>query len=452
MASDAPRVLVVEDDAFQREALEGVLSDAGFEVLGADDVASAQQAFTAAPDALVTDFHLPDGTGLDVIRASRGLAHPPAALLVTAYGTISLAVGAMREGAIDVQVKPVDPAALVATLRRALHTRSLELENAVLRERLGREDVAGFVAASPALRTLLGQVARVAPSRATVLVTGESGTGKEMIASLVHRQGGAPDAPFVAVNCAALPESLLEAELFGHARGAFTGAHQERAGRFEEARGGTLFLDEIGEVPLAVQAKLLRALEAREIVRLGENRPRSVEFRLVAATNVDLEAEVAAGRFREDLYYRLAVVRLHVPPLRERPEDVRPLVARFLRDSAARNGVEVRALSDEALAKLVTYPFPGNVRQLKNIVESALLMAPGPRIEAEDLALPRPRAQALPEGTLVEMLDETERRLIRQALAACDGVTAAAAERLGIPDRTLRHKIRRLGVRDPGND
>ncbi|MCA9313951.1 MAG: sigma-54-dependent Fis family transcriptional regulator [Planctomycetes bacterium] len=452
MASEGPRVLVVEDDAFQREALAGVLGDAGFDVVAAEDVASATRALQTEPDALVTDFHLPDGTGLDVIRESRALAVRPAALLVTAYGTISLAVDAMREGAMDVQVKPVDPAALVATLRRALRTRALELENAVLRERLARDDGSGFVAASPALRTLLGQVARVAPSRATVLVTGESGTGKEMIAALLHRQGGTPDAPLVAVNCAALPESLLEAELFGHARGAFTGAHQERAGRFEEARGGTLFLDEIGEVPLAVQAKLLRALEAREIVRLGENRPRPVDFRLVAATNVDLEAEVAAGRFREDLYYRLAVIRLHVPPLRQRPEDVRPLVARFLKDSAERNGVPVRALSEAALERLVAYPFPGNVRQLRNVVESALLMAPGARIEAEDLALPSPRADALPEGTLVEILEETERRLIRQALAACDGVTAAAAERLGIPDRTLRHKIQRLGLRGSGND
>jgi two-component system response regulator HydG len=303
------------------------------------------------------------------------------------------------------------------------------------------------------MRRILQEVRRIAGTRATVLITGESGTGKEMIANLLHSKGPNPKAPFVAVNCAALPESLLEAELFGHVKGAFTGATQDRAGRFEEAEGGSLFLDEIGEIPASVQVKLLRVLQEREIVRVGENRPRSVSFRLIAATNVDLEAEVAARRFREDLYYRLNVVRMHLPPLRERPEDIRPLATRFVRECAEQNGVPPRPVSDAAMQTLTAYPLPGNVRQLHNIIERALLVATGTAIEATDLALRAPgqSPDELGDGSLPELLEATERRLITRALAEADGVTAVAARRLGIPDRTLRYKIGRLGLR-PGND
>ena len=448
-ATDQPSVLVVEDDTHQREALVGLLSDAGFTATGAATVAEARDACANRPDAIITDYHLPDGTGLDVIKLAREQLSPPATLLVTAYGTIPLAVEAVREGAVDVQVKPIDPSALLATLRRSLRTRDLERENVRLREQLGeRFDFPEFVAESPAMRRVLQQVRRVAGSKASVLITGASGTGKEMVAQALHTQGPDASAPFVAVNCAALPESLLESELFGHAKGAFTGATQDRLGRFEEAREGTLFLDEIGEVPLPIQVKLLRVLQEREVVRLGENQPRPTDFRLVAATNVDLEGEVASGRFREDLFYRLNVVRIHIPPLCERPEDIRPLAARFVKECASANGVPPRPLSDAALSTLITHPLPGNVRQLRNVIEGALLVSTEPHIQPGDLSL-GPRAVDLAGArTLPEVLEATERRLIRDALRAADGATAAAAQALGIPVRTLRHKVQKFGLRD----
>ncbi len=452
------RVLVVEDDVHQREALVGFLGDSGYEVAAASDVDAAKHELRASSfDAVVTDFNLPGGTGLHVIQAAQELAHAPATLLVTAYGTIPLAVDAMRAGAVDVQVKPVDPQALLATLERALHTRALENENIDLRDRLNeRFDFPEFVAESEAMRPVLRAIRQVAATRASVLITGESGTGKEMVAKLLHTQGKQPEAPFVAVHCAALPESLLESELFGHARGAFTGASADRTGRFEQAHGGTLFLDEVGEFPASVQVKLLRALQEREIVRVGENEPRSVSFRLIAATNVDLEREVAEGRFREDLYYRLNVVRIALPPLRERPEDIRPFVTRFIHECAASNDVPPKPMSEEALKALIACEFPGNVRQLRNVVEGALLVASGPEIQPHDLSLRTPTSLPsdvnLDGQTLREALERVERRLIRRALAAAEGVTARTADVLGIPDRTLRYKIRKLGIREEGND
>ena len=445
-------VLVVEDDPQQAAALGGLLESDGFDVTVSADAASAIAELSRRRfSALITDYDLPSGSGLDVIRVAHQQARRPAAILVTAYGTIPLAVEAMREGAVDVQVKPVDPAALLATLRRAIKTRDLETENATLRVRLADAfRLGGMIGESPAMRAVLEQVRRVAATQATVLITGESGTGKELVANLLHENGTDAAAPFVAVNCAALPESLLESELFGHLRGAFTGAMQDRAGRFEEAEGGTLFLDEIGEIPHSVQVRLLRVLQEREVIRLGENVARPVSFRLVSATNVDLERCVEDGQFREDLYYRLNVVRIAVPPLRERPEDIRPLALKFIHDAAERNGVRARPLSSGALDALVAYPFPGNVRQLQNVVEGALLVAGRDQVEVSDLSLPLPRngqGEPSPEAPLPVVLDETERRLIRAALVRSDGVVSKAADVLGIPQRTLRYKMRRLGLR-----
>jgi DNA-binding NtrC family response regulator len=452
--------LIVEDEATQRTFLAAFLAGKGYTVTPAAGVEEARRALGQRSfDAVVTDLQMPDGSGLDVLRAAREADPEVGVVLVTAYGTVPVAVEAMRGGAFDVLLKPVDPDALLEILRRAARHRALLRENAMLRERL-REEMRfpEVVAESPAMARVLDVVRRVAPTTATVLVTGESGTGKERIANLLHEHGPTPEGPFVPVNCAALSESLLESELFGHAKGAFTGALRERRGRFEEADGGTLFLDEIGDVPPAVQVRLLRALQEREVVRVGENRPRKVNVRVVAATHRDLEAEVRAGRFREDLYYRVHVVRVHVPPLRERPEDVAPLAERFARKASAAHGRERVRLSPEVLDALRAYPFPGNVRELQNVVEGSVLLATGPVLRPEDLpdhvllrgdaraAAAEADAASLPLEAAVEAL---ERRLIHAALARAGGVQTRAAQQLGIDERVLRYKMKALGISRP---
>ncbi|MFM8385945.1 MAG: sigma-54-dependent transcriptional regulator [Planctomycetia bacterium] len=448
----AVRVLVVEDDRDQREALVALLADPSREVRAAASLRQAGDVLSAwPPDAIVTDYHLPDGQGLSLLEAGRRLPEPPALLLVTAFGTVSLAVEALRRGAVDVQVKPVDPEALLATLARALKTRALEQENRALSARLAAQPApAGVVAESEAMKQVLAIARRVAPSKVNVLVTGESGTGKEVVAQLLHREGARPDGPFVALNCAALPEGVLESELFGHVRGAFTGAVRDHRGVFEQAQGGTLFLDEIGEIPASVQVRLLRVLEQRTVTRVGEGKERTVDFRLVAATNRDLAKDVAAGRFREDLLYRLEVMRIHLPPLRERPADIAPLARHLLAEAARENGLRLVPLSEEALAALARQPWPGNVRQLRNVVASALIRTAGRAIEAGDLAV-APAGEAagvLPaEGVdLAAALEAFERGWIVKALAATLGSVPQAAERLRLPERTLRYRMEKLGV------
>ncbi|MFM8979254.1 MAG: sigma-54-dependent transcriptional regulator [Planctomycetia bacterium] len=448
------RVLVVEDDRDQREALAALLADAGREVRAAATLRQAHDLLAAwPPDAVVTDYHLPDGQGLALLEAGRALPEPPALVLVTAFGTVSLAVEALRRGAVDVQVKPVDPEALLATLARALRTRTLEQENRALAARLAAQPApAGIVAESQGMKQVLAVARRVAPSKVNVLLTGESGTGKEVVAQLLHREGARPAGPFVALNCGALPEGVLESELFGHVRGAFTGAVRDHRGCFEQADGGTLFLDEIGEIPPSVQVRLLRVLEQRTVTRVGEGKERKVDFRLVAATNRDLATSVAAGRFREDLLYRLEVMRIHLPPLRERRADVAPLARHLLAQAAQENGLRPVPLSEEALALLERQPWPGNVRQLRNVVASALIRTGGRAIEAADLVL-EPGGEAagvLPaEGVdLPQALEAFERGWIVKALAATLGSVPQAAERLKLPERTLRYRMERLAV-DP---
>ena len=448
------RVLVVEDDRDQREALAACLAAPGREVRTAATLAQAQDLLRSwAPAAVVTDYHLPDGNGLALLETGRRLEEPPALILVTAFGTVSLAVAALQQGAVDVQVKPIDPDALLATLARALKTRSLEQENQALVKRLEAQPAPlGVVAESPGMQQVLALARRVAPSKVNVLVTGESGTGKEVVATLLHREGARPHGPFVALNCAALPEGVLESELFGHVRGAFTGAVRDHRGVFEQAEGGTLFLDEIGEIPPAVQVRLLRVLEERCVTRVGEGKERKVDFRLVAATNRDLAADVQAKRFREDLLYRLEVVRIHLPPLRERPEDIVPLARHFLAEAARENGLRPVPLAEEALDALVRQAWPGNARQLRNVMASALIRSGGRPIEPADLALDPARGAAGPlpaEGfDLPRALEAFERAWVVKALTACAGSVPQAAERLGLPERTLRYRLERLGV-DP---
>jgi two-component system response regulator PilR (NtrC family) len=455
-----PRVLVVEDEAAQRTLLTALLQGKGYAVAAAEGVGAARRLLDEnAFDAVVTDLQMPDGSGLDVLATARRLDADVGVVVVTAYGTVPVAVEAMRGGAFDVLLKPVDPDALLAVVRRCVEHRDLRRENERLRARITSEmDLAGVVAQSPAMRRVLDTVRRVAPTSATVLVTGESGTGKERVANLLHQHGPTPKGPFVAVNCAALPEGLLESELFGHAKGAFTGAVRERPGRFEEADGGTIFLDEIGEIPLAAQVRLLRVLQEREVVRVGENRPRPVRVRVVAATNRDLEADVRAGRFREDLYYRVHVVRIHLPPLRERPEDVEPLVERFAREAARRHGRTGLRFAPAALDALRAHPFPGNVRELQNVVERAVLLAEGPLVGVESLpdevVRPREAAEggddAPPGGGLDAAVEALERRLLRAALARANGVQTRAAGELGIDERVLRYKMKKYGLRRDG--
>jgi len=448
-------LLIVEDEPAQRDLLTRLLSMRGWSVKAAAELAQARRLLADTPfEAVVTDFQLPDGTGLDVLREARGRDPSVGVVLVSAFGTVAMAVEAMRGGAFDVMLKPVDPEALVRVLARAAEHRDLARENARLRERLAPPVLlAGVVAESQAMRRIFDLVARVAASDATVLVTGESGTGKELVARLLHAQGARAKGPLVAVNAAALPEGLLESELFGHARGAFTGAVRERRGRFEEADGGTLFLDEVGEMPPALQVRLLRVLQEREIVRVGENTTRRVDVRVVAATNKDLVEEVKAGRFREDLFYRLQVVPIHLPPLRERLEDVAPLAERLAAQAATRHGRPGVRVSREALEALRAHRWPGNVRELANAIERAVILCRDDVVRVSDLPdavlAPHERdvASGPPRETLEQAVEALERAWIRAALERSGGVQTRAAAELGIDERVLRYKLGKLRLR-----
>ncbi len=449
-------LLIVEDEPTQRELLTRLLASKGWNVKAASDLVAAKRLLADTPfEAVVTDFQLPDGTGLDVLREARGRDPSVGVVLVSAFGTVAMAVEAMRGGAFDVMVKPVDPEALLRVLERAAQHRDLARENARLRERLAPPVLlAGVVAESQAMRRIFDLVARVAVSEATVLLTGESGTGKELVARLLHAQGARPKGPLVAVNCGALSEGLLESELFGHARGSFTGAVRERRGRFEEADGGTLFLDEVGEMSPALQVRLLRVLQEREIVRVGENTPRRVEVRVVAATNRDLAAEVKAGRFREDLFYRLQVVPIHLPPLRERPEDIAPLAEQLAAQAAARHGRPGVRVSREALEALRGHRWPGNVRELANAVERAVILCRDDVVRVSDLPeavlAPSERdvASGPPRESLEQAVEALERAWIRAALERSGGVQTRAAAELGIDERVLRYKLGKLRLRE----
>jgi DNA-binding NtrC family response regulator len=376
---------------------------------------------------------------------------------MTAYGSIDAAVEAMRAGAFDFVQKPCDLEQLELRVARAVEHRRLLHEVGELRaERAARRAAEELVVESPALRAAVDLAGRVAATRSTVLVTGETGTGKEVIAGLIHRLSPRAERPLVKVNCAALPETLLESELFGHERGAFTGADRQRIGRFEQASGGTLFLDEVGDTSPATQAKLLRVLQDQEFHRLGGTRILRTDARIVAATNRDLELAVREGRFREDLYFRLNVIRIHVPPLRERPEDLVALAQHLLREFAAELERPVRGFSQAALARIRAYRWPGNVRELRNAMERAVLMAEGARIRTEDLALGDGSPAAAGEGWRPDLpaqgvdLREVERGLVLEALRRAGWVQKDAAALLGVSRRKLNYMIRRMGITHPG--
>jgi two-component system response regulator HydG len=446
------RILVVDDQRNMRATTALVLRSAGHVVEEAEDGATAiQRVQTAAFDVVLTDLRMPAVDGMEVLREAQRLAPDTQVIVMTAYGTIESAVEAIRCGAYDFLAKPFKEDELLVRVSKALEKRRLVGEVSLLagefRRRYGLEHIVGR---SSAMRDVLERVVRVGPTDATVLISGESGTGKELVARALHVSSRRGNRPFVPVNCAAITDTLLESELFGHARGAFTGATRARRGLFEEAHGGTLFIDEIGETSPGFQAKLLRALQEGEVRRVGESVPVQVDVRVIAATNQDLRRAISARRFREDLYYRLAVVPIRIPPLRERIEDVPLLAAHFVERFAARTGAR-KVITPEALARLQSHAWPGNVRELENVLEQAAALSSGPEIRAEDVQV---EATAAPGGeearTLAAAVEDAERRAIESALTRAGGDLARVARELGVSATTLWRKMKRLGVEGRG--
>ena len=450
-----PDILLVEDKDSLRRVLSLTLANAGYTVTESADARAATQEISRAPHRLVlTDLRMPHGSGLDVLRAARAADPDIPVIVMTAYGSIDEAVQAMKDGAHDFLQKPVDSNHLLLLVERALEQARLRTENILLREEWSRRY--GFpriLGESEAIKRAVGETQRVSQTEANVLLLGESGTGKELFALAVHHLSPRRDKPFVAINCAAIPETLIENELFGHERGAFTGAGERRLGKFELASGGTVFLDEIGEMPLSVQSKLLRVIEEKMVDRIGGRAPIPVDVRIVAATNKDLRQSVEQGEFRRDLFFRLAVFPVEIPPLRERGEDVVLLARHF----SAQLGKEMRGreavLSEASIAAIRNHSWPGNVRELENAIERACILADSLMLEPDDLGLVksnRAQPEAFDEldltGTLAEVADRAsrfvERRKILEALRAHEGNKTRAAETLGVSYKTLLTKIK----------
>ncbi|MBI2156448.1 MAG: sigma-54-dependent Fis family transcriptional regulator [Candidatus Rokubacteria bacterium] len=448
-----PVILVVDDDPGVRESFRLMLED-DYEVLDAGDGAAALEILRVTQvDLVLLDIRLPEADGIEVLERIKALDEGVEVVLATAVKTVRTAVAAMKLGAFDYLTKPFEEDELLAVVRRALEKRSLEREVAFLRGELARtHDVEEIVGRHPAMQKLQRVIAQVASTSATVLITGESGTGKELVARAIHRQGPRRDTPFVPVNPAAIAESLIESELFGHEKGAFTGAYQRKLGKFELAQGGTLFLDEIGTLKPELQAKLLRVLQEREIERVGGTRPIRIDVRVVAATNANLDEAVARGAFREDLYYRLNVVPIHVPPLRERADDIPLLVEHFVRHLAQAFNRPVEGVSPEALAALRQYRWRGNVRELQNVIERCVVLAEGPTIQLNDLPLDillpehRTRVRAADTLPLKDATEQFERQIILRVLERVKGNQSEAARILGVHRNSLKRLLARWGV------
>ncbi len=448
------RILVVDDERSMRELLEILLAKEGHAVSLAETVAGALEVARAErPDVVITDLKLGKGTGLEVLEQVKRARPEAEVIMITAYATTENAIQAMKLGAYDYLQKPFKVDELLAVVGRALERRALVEENLALRSRLEeRERFEGLVGRSQAMREVFRVIEKVAPRPTTVLITGESGVGKELVARAVHTKSPRASGPFVAVNCGAIPEGLLESELFGHVTGAFTGASTAKPGLFLAASQGTLFLDEIGELPMLLQVKLLRVLQERRVKPVGGVEDIEVDARIIAATNKDLEGEVKAGRFREDLFYRLNVIQIKVPPLRERREDVLVLAGYFLKKFAREHGRQDLAFSRAAMAALTDHPFPGNVRELENAIERGVTLAEGAVVELDDLpaslrggAGPVPEAIEIPPGfDLERFLEEVERRYLERALYQAHGVKLDAAKLLGVTFRSFRYRASKL--------
>src|SRR5436309_5481139 len=444
------RILVVEDEEKLRRVVELQLMSAGFDV---DKAATAEEGLKLADraDLVLTDLKLPNMSGMEMLAAIRQQNAQVPVVMMTAYGSVETAVGAMKAGATDFLLKPFSLDHLMQVVNKALEVRALRDENRQLKEELGRRyEFDNIIGRSPAMQEIFSTIERVGPTRATVLLAGESGVGKDLIARAIHFHSPRKDRPLVKINCTAIPENLMESELFGYEKGAFTGAQTTKPGKFEQADTGTVFLDEIGDVPAPIQVKLLRILQEREFERLGSNTTRHIDVRLVAATNQDLRAALEQGTFREDLYYRLNVVPINIPPLRERKQDIPFLANHFVHKLAPDTGSRVESITDAAMEKLMGYHWPGNVRELENVIERSLVMASGTQLDAADIKLenaPRPRPQSeghfLPEGLT---LDQYEQDIIREALKRADGNKSQAARMLGLTRNALRYRLTQMGL------
>jgi DNA-binding NtrC family response regulator len=445
------RILVVEDEEKLRRVIELQLVSKGFDV---DKAATAEEALKVVDraDLVLTDLKLPSMDGLEFLGVIRRQnAHVPV-IMMTAFGSVETAVEAMKAGATDFLLKPFGLDHLMQVVSKALEVRALREENRELKAELGRRyEFDNIIGRSPAMQEIFASIERVAPTRATVLLAGESGVGKDLIARAIHFHSPRRDRPLVKINCSALPENLMESELFGYEKGAFTGAQTSKPGKFEQADTGTVFLDEIGDVPAPIQVKLLRILQEREFERLGSNVTRRIDVRVVAATNQDLRAALEQGTFREDLYYRLNVVPLNIPPLRERKQDIPFLANHFVHKLAPENGCQVERITDAGMEKLIAYYWPGNVRELENVIERSLVMSTGTALDAADIKLEAdrrpPRAQSdanfLPDGLT---LDAYEQEIIREALRRADGNKSQAARLLGLTRNALRYRLTQMGL------
>jgi two-component system response regulator PilR (NtrC family) len=456
-----PRVLVVDDERSMREFLEIFLRSEGYAVRTADGVEAARQELVADEfDVVITDVQMPGGSGIELLRLAQQEAPETVVIVMTAYASTETAIEAMKAGAYDYVTKPFKVDEMRVVLEKALEKKQLSSENRRLRRELSQGRDRQVVGTSPAMQRVFEMVAQVADTRANVLISGESGTGKEVVARAIHRAGERRDAPFVALNCGAIPENLLESELFGHVKGAFTGAVQNKAGLFEVAQSGTVFLDEIAELGLLLQVKLLRVIQERVFRRVGGTSDVRLDARIVAASNRRLADEVAAGRFREDLYYRLNVIEIPLPPLRERRDDIPLLVEFFVEKFSRELGKRVDGIDDAALARLCAHSFPGNVRELENVIERAVALCRDGRIGVDLLPPSVSEARATLRGARLpasgESLDDLvgayERGLLLDALERSGGVKKRAAQRLGISFRSFRYRLEKLGIEDAGSD
>jgi two-component system response regulator PilR (NtrC family) len=459
MNEGQPHILVVDDERSMQEFLEIFLRREGYDVRTAGNVDTAIAHLESEDiDLIITDMQMPEKSGLDLILEAREIAPEAIVVVVTAFGTTDSAIAAMKEGAYDYLTKPFKLDELRIVIEKALEKKVLSVENRRLRQELrSRSRSRNIIGNSAPMQEVFDLIGQVAATKINVLVTGESGTGKELVARAIHDQSSRQENPFVAINCGAIPEQLLESELFGHVKGSFTGAVQNKEGLFESASGGTLFLDEIGEISGPLQVKLLRALQEKTIRRVGDTVDRKIDARIVSATNRRLDEEVAAGRFREDLYYRLNVIELVLPPLRDRIEDIPLLAQHFIRKFSEELEKEVDGMDREAYEMLAAYHFPGNVRELENLIERAVALARGPMIGGElwpatvgESRRVEASPRISPDGVdLDQILGNYERSLLIEALKNAGGVKKRAARLLGVSFRSFRYRLEKLGVEDP---
>lgn len=448
-------ILIIDDEEAQRNILKGYLEKKDYKIFsapsGTDGIKVVQNNLI---DIVLSDFKMPDKTGLEVLEEVKKINPEISFVILTAFGTIENAVKAMKLGAFDYISKPVDLDELDLLLERIIENKNLKSEIRLLKNQLQEKfKIDSFISHSPKMEEVLSIASRAADSKATVLITGESGTGKEVLAKSIHYISPRKDKPFIAVNIPALPETLLESELFGHEKGAFTGADKSKKGRFELADMGTIFLDEIGDIPLNLQVKLLRVLQEHQIEKLGSTEIVNIDVRIIAATHQNLDQKIKDGTFREDLYYRLNIVSLHIPPLRERKEDIIPLIDYFVEKYSKENGREKLSLSKEAIDLLLKYNFPGNVRELENVIERAIVLCRGEAITLNDLPnvvkgfKAEKEIPTQEEGTLIEQVEVLEKKLIFDALSKSNGNQSLAGRILGLTERNLRYKMQKYNIK-----